>query len=147
MCIYLYICILDNNIVILTLVTISFFAFCVFLGGFIVKLIFYFHPTIHESLLLDEDDIEGAEGASIIDKDLFTVSNIFTIDYVHMLFGIIFVGVVGFVQLLISIMWIGGPFQPFNAYRLGAGGRGSGRVDAYTAIFFSIIVLLGVLKA
>nr|CAG8568624.1 12015_t:CDS:2 [Entrophospora candida] len=115
------------------------------------KIFFYFYPPVSEDLLFNDDgDIADEGAATTINKEMFTTSNLFTIDSSHLILGIMFVGLVGFIQILISIMWFG-PFPTLNTYRLGTGGGGggriNGRVDIITTAFISIIILLGVLKA
>nr|CAG8547989.1 11007_t:CDS:2 [Entrophospora candida] len=115
------------------------------------KIFFYFYPPVSEDLLFNDDGNIVDEGAAMtINKEMFTISNLFTIDSSHLILGIMFVGLVGFIQILISIMWFG-PFPTLNTYRLGTGGGGggriNGRVDIITTAFISIIILLGVLKA
>ncbi|CAI2183096.1 18441_t:CDS:2 [Funneliformis geosporum] len=77
-----------------------------------------------------------------------TVSTIFTIDSFHILSGFLFVGLIGFVQLFFSLMWFG-PIPSWSNFRIGpASGVGSGsRADGFTVFFFTIIIVLGILKA
>ncbi|CAG8639668.1 36067_t:CDS:2 [Racocetra persica] len=76
-------------------------------------------------------------------REKMEFSKIFKIDYVHILLGFMFVGFVGFVQLLFSLMWFG----PFRFGPTGGASGGRRGVDGITAVFFTIIVAVGILKA
>jgi hypothetical protein len=130
--------------VILTLVTLSFFVFCVFMGGFLAKFLLYLYPLSTD--FEDDSDIEDDEEPLF--KEPITIATIFTIDYLHVTLGIMLVGLVGFLQLLFSLMWFG-PIPSWNTFRFGTTGGSvrRGRNDGLTAIFLSVIVIVGVLKA
>jgi len=134
-----------TNEFILTLVTLSLFALCVFLGGFLAKFFLYLFPLTGD--LVDEEESEDDLVEPLFTEPI-TVSTIFTIDYFHVVLGFMFVGLVGFLQLFFSLMWFG-PLPSWNTFRIGsASGGGSGRrADGFTVFFFTIIIILGTLKA
>ncbi|GBC01000.1 hypothetical protein RclHR1_04020026 [Rhizophagus clarus] len=131
-----------TNEFILTLVTLSFFVFCVFMGGFLAKFLLYLYPLSDDF----EDDTDSDNGEPLF-KEPITIATIFTIDYLHVMLGIVLVGIVGFIQLLFSLMWFG-PIPSWNTFRFGPTGSSvRGRSDGLTGIFISVIVIIGVLKA
>ncbi|RIA90890.1 hypothetical protein C1645_138856 [Glomus cerebriforme] len=134
-----------TNEFILTLVTLSFFAFCVFMGGFFAKFFLYLYPLSGDFVDDDEDNEDNIEP---LFKEPITLATIFTIDYLHITLGFMLVGLIGFLQLLFSLMWFG-PIPSWNTFRFGStgGSGGRGRNDGLTAIFLSVIVIVGVLKA
>ncbi|CAI2183089.1 7113_t:CDS:2 [Funneliformis geosporum] len=133
-----------TNEFILTLVTLSLFAICVFLGGFLAKFFLYLFPLTEDFEYEEEID----EEVEPLFTEPITVSTIFTIDSFHILSGFLFVGLIGFVQLFFSLMWFG-PIPSWSNFRIGpASGVGSGsRADGFTVFFFTIIIVLGILKA
>ncbi|RGB33522.1 hypothetical protein C1646_704171 [Rhizophagus diaphanus] len=133
-----------TNEFVLTLVTLSFFVFCVFMGGFLAKFLLYLYPISGD--FEDDNDIEDDEEPLF--KEPITIATIFTIDYLHVTLGIMLVGIIGFIQLLFSIMWFG-PIPSWNTFRFGptGGSVGRGRNDGLAGIFISVIVVVGVLKA
>jgi len=133
-----------TNEFILTLVTLSFFAFCVFMGGFLAKFLLYLYPLSGDFV----DDGDSEEDVEPLFKEPITVATIFTIDYLHITLGFMLVGLIGFLQLLFSLMWFG-PIPSWNTFRFGptGGSGGRGRNDGLTVIFLSVIVVVGVLKA
>jgi hypothetical protein len=113
----------------------------VFVGGFIAKFLLYLYPLSDDFI----DDIDVDDEPFI--KEPITVATIFTVDYFHIMLGFMLVGLIGFVQLLFSLMWFG-PIPSWNTFRFGpSGGSGRGRGDGLTAIFLTVIVIIGVLKA
>ncbi|CAG8655048.1 2688_t:CDS:2 [Acaulospora morrowiae] len=130
-----------TNKLALTLVTFTLFAFCVFVGGFLAKFLLYIY--------FSEDDSYDDEESDSLFGEPITITTILTIDYLHIALGFMFIGFVGFLQLLLSLMWFG-PIPSWNSFRFGptGSGRGAGRgADWFTAIVLSIIILVGVLKA
>ncbi|CAG8582618.1 9814_t:CDS:2, partial [Scutellospora calospora] len=127
-----------TNEFVLTFVTLTLFAFCVFIGGFLAKFLLYLYPVAE----FGDDYIADEFKYAPLFREPMEFSTIFRIDYVHILLGFMFVGFVGFVQLLFSLMW-------FGPFRFGPTGATGGRrgVDGITAVFFTIIVAVGVLKA
>ncbi|CAG8536763.1 hypothetical protein C2G38_2243747 [Gigaspora rosea] len=128
-----------TNEFILTFVTLTLFAFCVFIGGFLAKFLLYLYPVAD----FGEDYITDEFRYGPLFREPMEFSKIFRIDYVHILLGFMFVGFVGFVQLLFSLMWFG----PFRFGPTGGATAGRRGVDGITAIFFTIIVAVGILKA
>ncbi|CAG8585663.1 5411_t:CDS:2 [Dentiscutata erythropus] len=128
-----------TNEFILTFVTLTLFAFCVFIGGFLAKFLLYLYPVAD----FGEDYIADEFRYAPLFREPMEFSKIFRIDYVHILLGFMFVGFVGFVQLLFSLMWFG----PFRFGPTGGATAGRRGVDGITAVFFTIIVAVGILKA
>ncbi|KAG9304528.1 hypothetical protein G9A89_020092 [Geosiphon pyriformis] len=134
-----------TNGFVLTIVTLILFAFCVFVGGFFSKLFLYLndYPASFSEILSEESE-ETAETAL---REPMTFATIFTIDHYHLASGFVFVGIVGFLQILFSLIWLG-PFPSWNI-RLpsGSGGGGGGRGDSFAALVIAVILVVGIVKA
>ncbi|KAF9963716.1 hypothetical protein BGZ65_000262 [Modicella reniformis] len=100
----------------LFVLTVVVFVMAVFAAGFAMKLLLYL--MAEESLEFvypgnpeDYDDAQLArrlKGNAIIFKTPDTLRAVFRIDGTHMVFGSFFVSVFGFLQLLLSTLWMGG---------------------------------------
>ncbi|CAG8476388.1 9012_t:CDS:2 [Ambispora gerdemannii] len=109
-----------TNEFVLTIVTLTLFSCCVFLGGFIAKFFLYFNgfsPVILYDNTLDEE----------IPIEPMTLVKIFTVDYNHLISGFVFVGTIGFLQILFSLLWLG-PFP-------------------FTVLVVTVVLLVGIIKA
>ncbi|CAG8475501.1 6814_t:CDS:2 [Ambispora leptoticha] len=112
-----------TNEFVLKIVTLLLFACCVFLGGFFAKFFLYFNGF-----------------------KAMTFAKIFTVDYNHLISGFVFVGVIGFLQILFSLLWLG-PFPSLNIRLPSGGGRGGGRGDNFAILVVAVILAMGVVKA
>ncbi|KAF9903583.1 hypothetical protein EC991_003536 [Linnemannia zychae] len=120
------------TVFVLTILT---FALVVFAAGFAMKLWLYLvmdepHEFIYPADLSDEDDLEvmRARQDIVIFKTPESLRAVFHIDKTHMVFGSFFVSIVGFLQLFVSTIWMGGGGGVFRigGFGLGGGGRRRG---------------------
>ncbi|KAF9132588.1 hypothetical protein BGW39_011766 [Mortierella sp. 14UC] len=120
------------TVFVLTIVT---FALAVFAAGFAMKLLLYLmmeepHEFIYPADLSDEEDLEVMRMRQdiVIFKTPESLRAVFRIDKTHMVFGSFFVSIIGFLQLFVSTIWMGGGggvFR-FGGFGLGGGGRRRG---------------------
>ncbi|KAF8937497.1 hypothetical protein BGZ58_002602 [Dissophora ornata] len=111
--------------------TVVVFAAAVFAAGFAMKLLLYLMmDEPHEFIYpVDIDDIDDTELLQlkervVIFKTPESLRAVFQIDKTHMVFGSFFVSIIGFLQLLLSMVWMGGGG---GVFRIGGFGLGGGR--------------------
>ncbi|KAG0372827.1 hypothetical protein BGX24_012524 [Mortierella sp. AD032] len=119
------------TVFVLTIVT---FAVAVFAAGFAMKLLLYLmmdepQEFIYPADLSDEDDLEVMRSRQdiVIFKTPESLRAVFQIDKTHMVFGSFFVSIIGFLQLFVSTVWMGGGGGVFRIGGFGLGGGGGGR--------------------
>ncbi|KAG0360808.1 hypothetical protein BC939DRAFT_470479 [Gamsiella multidivaricata] len=111
--------------------TMAVFAAAVFAAGFAMKLFFYLmmdepQEFIYPADLDDYDDVEllRLKESVVIFRTPDSLRAVFRIDKSHMVFGSFFVSIIGFLQLLLSALWMGGGG---GVFRIGGFGLGGGR--------------------
>ncbi|KAG0267979.1 hypothetical protein BGZ95_002688 [Linnemannia exigua] len=119
------------TVFVLTIVT---FALAVFAAGFAMKLLLYLmmeepQEFIYPADLSDEGDMEAMRLRQdiVIFKTPESLRAVFRIDKTHMVFGSFFVSIVGFLQLFVSTIWMGGGGGVFRIGGFGLGGGGGRR--------------------
>ncbi|KAF9901793.1 hypothetical protein BX616_002145 [Lobosporangium transversale] len=113
------------------ILTIIVFATAVFAAGFAMKLLLYLmmdepHEFIYPVDIDDYDDDEliHLKESVVIFRTPDSLRAVFRIDKTHMVFGSFFVSIIGFLQLLLSTLWMGGGG---GVFRIGGFGLGGGR--------------------
>ncbi|KAF9360943.1 hypothetical protein BGX26_006937 [Mortierella sp. AD094] len=111
--------------------TIIVFVAAVFAAGFAMKLLLYLLMDEPQEFIypVDIDDYEDDElvqlkESVVIFKTPDSLRAVFRIDKTHMVFGSFFVSIIGFLQLLLSTIWMGGGG---GVFRIGGFGLGGGR--------------------
>ncbi|RUP50419.1 hypothetical protein BC936DRAFT_139170 [Jimgerdemannia flammicorona] len=140
-----------TNEFVLTLVTITIFALAVFLSGFLVKfLLWYLAPDPEDWLYLftavhngNDDNLTPPSPPA-----LMTLGRLFTLDLEHALLGLSFVGIIGFIQIMFGLLWLG-PFPWGGTWNLrntlGIARDRDGR--GVSGTFLLIVIVLGCVKA
>ncbi|KAG0001340.1 hypothetical protein BGZ80_006753 [Entomortierella chlamydospora] len=72
----------------------------------------------------DDDELVQLKESVVIFKTPDSLRAVFRIDKTHMVFGSFFVSIIGFIQLLLSTIWMGGGG---GVFRIGGFGLGGGR--------------------
>ncbi|KAF9316120.1 hypothetical protein BG003_002317 [Podila horticola] len=110
--------------------TILVFIAAVFAAGFAMKLLLYLTMDEAQEFIypadldeFDEDELIRLKEDFVIFKTPDSLRAVFRIDKSHMVFGSFFVSIVGFLQLLLSTIWMGGG----GVFRIGGFGLGGGR--------------------
>ncbi|KAK3827827.1 MAG: hypothetical protein J3Q66DRAFT_321193 [Benniella sp.] len=138
------------TVIALTLVA---FVVLVFIAGFVMKLLLYLTMDEPQEFVYpvdfdDEDDVEllmQKEGTLVL-KTPDSLRAVFRIDKTHMVFGSFFTSVIGFLQLLTSIILSGGGGGVFRIGGFGLGGRRRGvRADRQREAGISGVVLIAML--
>ncbi|KAI1316986.1 hypothetical protein EDD11_009144 [Mortierella claussenii] len=116
------------TVFVLTLIV---FAMAVFAAGFAMKLLLYLtmdepQEFIYPVDIDDYDDVEllRLKESVVIFRTPDSLRAVFRIDKTHMVFGSFFVSIIGFLQLLLSTLWMGGGG---GVFRIGGFGLGGGR--------------------
>ncbi|KAF9329503.1 hypothetical protein BG006_007414 [Podila minutissima] len=111
--------------------TILVFIAAVFAAGFAMKLLLYLTMDEAQEFIypadldeFDEDELLRLKEDFVIFKTPDSLRAVFRIDKSHMVFGSFFVSIIGFLQLLLSTIWMGGGG---GVFRIGGFGLGGGR--------------------
>ncbi|KAL1914372.1 uncharacterized protein VTP21DRAFT_8952 [Calcarisporiella thermophila] len=124
----------------LTFITLLVFLIYAFLAGFLMKIILHFIDT-------PEAPPSSPANQILPYYEPLTWREVFTVDGAHMLLGLLFVGFIGFLQILLSLVWLG-PFQGWGGLRVirvgGGGNRDEGRLNGAV---LTILVVIGGLRA
>ncbi|KAG0083293.1 hypothetical protein BGZ93_006315 [Podila epicladia] len=111
--------------------TILVFIAAVFAAGFAMKLLLYLTMDEAQEFIypadldeFDEDELIRLKEDFVIFKTPDSLRAVFRIDKSHMVFGSFFVSIIGFLQLLLSTIWMGGGG---GVFRIGGFGLGGGR--------------------
>ncbi|KAF8991509.1 hypothetical protein BGZ52_013176, partial [Haplosporangium bisporale] len=111
--------------------TILVFITAVFAAGFVMKLLLYLTMDEAQEFVypadldeFDEDELIRLKQDFVIFKTPDSLRAVFRIDKTHMVFGSFFVSIIGFLQLLLSTIWMGGGG---GVFRIGGFGLGGGR--------------------
>ncbi|GJJ76049.1 hypothetical protein EMPS_08408 [Entomortierella parvispora] len=139
------------------LLTIVTFALVVFGAGFAMKLLLYLtmdgsHEFIYPANLdeFDEDQLLQLKHDLVIFKTPETLRAVFRIDKSHMVFGSFFVSCIGFLQLLLSTIWMGGGGGVFRIGGFGLGGRRRGerqREGGIGGVVLMVALVFGLFKS
>ncbi|KAG0208216.1 hypothetical protein BGX28_000743 [Mortierella sp. GBA30] len=140
--------------------TILVFAAAVFAAGFAMKLVLYLmldepHDFIYP---VDVDDFDADQLVKLkqqmyVFKTPDSLRAVFRIDKTHMVFGSFFVSIIGFLQLLLSTIWMGGGGGVFRIGGFGLGGRrrgarGERQVEAgIGGVLMVVILVFGLFKS
>ncbi|KAF9091905.1 hypothetical protein BGX29_010710 [Mortierella sp. GBA35] len=142
--------------------TILVFALAVFAAGFAMKLLLYLmmdesQEFIYPADLSDEDDLQVMRQREdiVIFKTPESLRAVFRIDKTHMVFGSFFVSILGFIQLFVSTIWMGGGGGVFRigGFGLGGGGRRRGgrgerqREAGVGGVLMIVILVFGLFKS
>ncbi|KAG0028576.1 hypothetical protein BGZ81_004591 [Podila clonocystis] len=111
--------------------TILVFVAAVFAAGFAMKLLLYLTMDEAQEFIypadldeFDEDELIRLKEDFVIFKTPDSLRAVFRIDKSHMVFGSFFVSIIGFLQLFLSTIWMGGGG---GVFRIGGFGLGGGR--------------------
>ncbi|KAF9976156.1 hypothetical protein BGZ73_009070 [Actinomortierella ambigua] len=136
----------------LFILTILAFALAVFAAGFVMKLLMYlfmeeFDFTLDPEEGLDADKVIQMTEDKIVFRPPDSLRAVFRIDSTHMVFGSLLVSIVGFLQLLVSAILMGGGGHVFQigGFGLGGrrrGGRGARQGEAGISSFIIVLVLV-----
>ncbi|KAF9116233.1 hypothetical protein BGX27_004084 [Mortierella sp. AM989] len=114
--------------------TIIVFVAAVFAAGFAMKLLLYLLMDEPQEFIYpvdiddyDDDELVQLKESVVIFKTPDSLKAVFRIDKTHMVFGSFFVSIIGFLQLLLSAVWMGGGG---GVFRIGGFGLGGGRRGA-----------------
>ncbi|KAG0044789.1 hypothetical protein BGZ83_009938 [Gryganskiella cystojenkinii] len=140
---------------ILTLIA---FAGVVFAAGFAMKLLLYLTMDgSHEFTVdlddFDDDQLKQLRSEFVVLKTPKTLRAVFKIDKSHMVFGSFFVSIIGFLQLLLSTILMGGGGGVFRIGGFGLGGRRHGargerqREGGIGGIVLMIALVFGLFKS
>ncbi|KAF9435607.1 hypothetical protein BGZ76_005894 [Entomortierella beljakovae] len=132
--------------------TIIVFIAAVFAAGFAMKLLLYLMMDEPQEFIysVDIDDYEDEELVQlkenvVIFKTPDSLRAVFRIDKTHMVFGSFFVSIIGFLQLLLSTIWMGGGGGVFRIGGFGLGGgrrRGERQREAWVGGALMVVVLV-----
>lgn len=144
----------------LFVLTIAVFVATVFAAGFAMKLLLYLtmdepHEFVYPIDLEDYDDAELSQlqEKKYVFKTPDSLRAVFRIDQTHMVFGSFFVSIVGFLQLLLSTIWMGGGGGVFRIGGFGLGGRRRGvrgdrqREASFGGIILAMMLVFGLFKS
>jgi len=130
-----------TNEFVLSIITLALFMFVVFASGFVIKVAF--------KLLwaFIADDTEEADSIyKELNFDMLTWREVFTVNFEHMTLGLFGVGIVGFIQLAVTMLFVG-PLPYFNSYHYRTIRASSRESDSSTKIgILVIIVAIGSVK-
>ncbi|KAI8346476.1 hypothetical protein B0O80DRAFT_238825 [Mortierella sp. GBAus27b] len=107
---------------------------------------------------LSSEDYDDAELSQLQEKKYVfktpdSLRAVFRIDQTHMVFGSFFVSIVGFLQLLLSTIWMGGGGGVFRIGGFGLGGRRRGvrgdrqREASFGGIILAMMLVFGLFKS
>ncbi|KAF9165864.1 hypothetical protein DFQ26_009234 [Actinomortierella ambigua] len=134
----------------LFILTILAFALAVFAAGFVMKLLMYlfmeeFDVPLDEGDKFKSDKVIEMTEDKIVFRPPDTLRAVFQIDSTHMVFGSLLVSIVGFLQLLVSAVLMGGGGHVFQIGGFGLGGRrrgGRGGQQGEAGISSIVLVLI-----
>ncbi|KAK9719442.1 hypothetical protein K7432_004778 [Basidiobolus ranarum] len=130
-----------TNPLVLTLCSLLVFVFIIFLAGFPVKLAL-------RSCELEDFEVWDEDNPNITYEDLAPFLSMTNIDLIHMMLGLIMVGVVGFLHFLVSTIAFGGPVPIIGfGYRNGGFRGGNRGDDRFNGGVLLILVAIGTVKA
>jgi hypothetical protein len=101
----------------------------------------------------DDDQLLQLQHDLVIFKTPETLRAVFHIDKTHMVFGSFFVSIIGFLQLLLSAVWMGGGGGVFRIGGFGLGGRRRGargerqREAGIGGVVLMIALVVGLFKS
>lgn len=104
--------------------------------------------TSSDWLLIGLEDSDPSQEVDP-EHEFFTLGEVFTVDRFHMTLGLFFVGIIGFMQILLGMWWWGPwPWGGLNNFRttIRVAGNREDRGAAWGA-FVVMVVVLGSIKA
>ncbi|KAG0225978.1 hypothetical protein BGW42_003966 [Actinomortierella wolfii] len=135
----------------LFILTILVFVVAVFAAGFVMKFLMYMFmeefevPLDNDQSGLDENKVIQMAEDKIVFRPPDSLRAVFRIDSTHMVFGSLLVSVIGFLQLLVSAVLMGGGGHVFQIGGFGLGGRrrgGRGAQQGEAGISSLVLVLI-----
>ncbi|KAG0224613.1 hypothetical protein BGX31_007928 [Mortierella sp. GBA43] len=101
----------------------------------------------------DDAELSQLQEKKYVFKTPDSLRAVFRIDQTHMVFGSFFVSIVGFLQLLLSTIWMGGGGGVFRIGGFGLGGRRRGvrgdrqREASFGGIILAMMLVFGLFKS